>query len=176
MNQAQLVARYGDPGTKRDTVDPAWRAKNLVTRQGARAFPGVPPKWYFEFHKTLEARIEAGFAAAHAACPDYKIERAASFVFRRQRWDTVERAKAEGRPVRQLSDHAFGAAIDVDAAKNRAIEFAAGKAPKPFSAAWKATWPDGLPEKWVRAFCKASRFGWGGDWDPFVDPQHFYAL
>lgn len=176
MNQSQLVARYGDPGTKRDTVDPAWRKAMLVTRQGARAFPGVPRRFYFETHKALEARIEAGFAAALLACPEYKIERAASFVFRRQRWDTVEKAKHEGRSVRQLSDHAFGAAIDVDAAKNRAIEFASGKAPKPFSAAWKATWPDGLPEAWVRAFCKAANFGWGGDWSPFVDPQHFFAL
>lgn len=179
MKQAELIARFGDPGVRRDTPDPAWVKANIVYCGGSGkaelpAMPGVPERFWFAVHRDVEPMMRAGFAAALEACPEYKIERAGCFVFRRQRWDTIEKAEHEGRKVRDLSDHSWATAVDIDAAKNRAVQFH-GRQPKPWSPEWLEVWPAGLPETFVRAFCQASGFEWGGDWKGYVDPQHFQA-
>lgn len=171
ITQKQCIELYGDPGVHRDTFDPAWRKANTVTCYGPVHMPGVPDIFYFECHRKAEARIRLGFEAAKEACPEYRIKRAASWVFRRQRWDTIEKARYEGRDPLPLSLHSWGVAVDVDAATNRAIEFHDG-GPAPFSPEWRRIWPDGLPEKWVRAFCEAAKADWGGDWHGYRDPQH----
>lgn len=162
LTQTQLIERYGDPGVGREDFDPAWRKANTVTRQGKNALPGVPPRFYFECHRLAVGRIAAAFGAAQIACPDYKIATAASFVFRHMRHDV--RAP--------LSWHSWGVAVDIDAPKNGGVSFPVGKEPKPWSAAWRKLWPNGLPQAFVEAF-EANGFEWGGRWRGYVDPMHF---
>jgi hypothetical protein len=157
-NREDVYATFGDPG--KAEPDPRWVKANIVT---VRDLPGVPSKWYFECHKLAEPYIREGFRRAAAAAPDYKIERAASFVFRHQRHDVR----------RPLSYHSFGMAVDVDPARNRSITFRRLEdQPKPFDAAWRKLYPQGLPQAFVEAF-ESVGFAWGGRWRLFVDPMHF---
>ena len=162
LTQAQLVERYGDPGVGRSEPDPAWVKANIITRQGKRAFPGVPARWYFMCHRLVEDRLQAGFAAAQVACPEYKITTAAAFVFRHMRHDV--RAP--------LSWHSWGVAVDIDAPKNAARSFEVGKEPKPWSKEWMRLWPDCMPQPFVEAM-EAQGWEWGGRWRGFLDLMHF---
>lgn len=169
MNQANLIAKYGDPGVKRTSPDPAWVKANIVTCRdvngtpGHPSMPGVPARFYFQCHRLVEPAMRAAFTAAHLAAPSYTIERAASFVFRHQRHD----------PARPLSEHSWGTAVDIDADENSARQFS-GAGPEPWSAEWMAIWPNGLPRAFVEAF-EAHGFEWGGRWRGFRDPMHFQA-
>lgn len=164
---------YGDPGRSRDTADPTWVKRNIVELQGDQALPGIPPKWYFKTHRLVVPHLERALKRALLECPEYKIERAASFVFRHQRHDTVEKARAAKRPLRPLSRHSWGGAIDVDSDKNGARSYPHGKgSPRPWSPAWLKLWPDGLPESFVRAF-EREGWTWGGRWVDYRDPMHF---
>lgn len=157
QNRKDVYAIFGNPGAGQ--VDEAWKKASIVT---VRDLPGVPPKWYFECHRLIEPYLREGLRRAKLACPDYQIERAASFVFRHQRHD----------PKRPLSYHSWGIAVDFDASLNFAKTFAAGTEPDPWSPAWMAIWPKGLPEGFVLAF-ESVGFVWGGRWKQFKDPMHF---
>jgi hypothetical protein len=162
MNQTDLLRTYGDPGVHRGYPDPAWVKANIVTLHD---LPGVPAHWFFSCHRLVEPRMRAAFAAALVAAPEYRIERAGCWVFRHQRHD-------QSRP---LSDHSWGTAVDIDAARNASHTFAVpGRQPAPWSPMWMELWPNGLPRAFVEAF-EAHGFEWGGRWHGFVDPMHMQA-
>lgn len=127
------------------------------------AMPGVPPHLWFAVHRRGEPKLRKAFAAAQRACPTYKVRSAGCWVYRHQRHD----------PTRPLSNHSWGAAVDVDAADNASRSFATGNAPRPWSPAWRKFWPAGLPQAWVEGFLAVGGIGWGGSWSLFVDPMHF---
>jgi D-alanyl-D-alanine carboxypeptidase-like protein len=156
-NRADLIALLGHPG--KVVADLAWVKANIVT---VHDMPGVPSKWHFQIHRLIEPYGREGFRRAHIACPDYVIERAASFVHRHMRHD----------PTLDLSIHSWGAAIDVDPSLNEAATFKRGQEPVPFSQAWRVRWPKGLPQAFVEAF-ESVGFAWGGRWKVYVDPMHF---
>ena len=156
--RAEFNAMFGDPRGKNGKPDPAWVKANIVT---VRDLPGVPSRWYFQCHRLVEPYLREAFRRAQLAAPEYRIERAASFVYRHQRHD----------PKRPLSDHSWGIACDVDSGLNRAVTFAPGETPEPWSPAWRKAWPDGLPQAFVEAF-ESVGFTWGGRWKGFTDPMH----
>lgn len=165
ITEAQLIARYGDPGVKLVLPSPTWEKASIVTARDAggdvKGMPGVPAQFYFRVHRLVEPAMRAAFAAAKAACPTYKIGRAACYVYRHQRHDSK----------RPLSTHSWGVAVDVDPDQNSAKTFAKAS-PAPWSPEWMAAWPKGLPRAFVEAF-EANGFDWGGRWGSFVDPMHF---
>lgn len=161
---------YGNPDANRDNVaDPRWEADHIVYCGGVKngrqraelpAMPGVPDHFWFAVHERAEPKLRAAFAAAQKACPSYKVKRAGCYVFRHQRHD----------PTRPLSNHASGAATDVDPATNAAKYVDV----TPWTPEWYALYPDGLPREWVEGFLSVGGIGWGGNWTGgFVDPQHF---
>ena len=160
-NRADMYRVLGNPGA--GMADRQWERANIVELHGTNAMPGVPGRWYFKTHRLIEPNMREAFRRVAIACPEYRIERAASYVFRHMRHD----------PSMPLSDHAWGAAVDVDPALNRAMTFVKGKGPKPWSPAWMKFWPDGMPRGFVAAF-KSCGFQWGGDWTGFVDPMHLF--
>lgn len=106
-----------------------------------------------------DAIFRAGLAKAQLAAPDYQIERVGGFVFRPKRSDGSE-----------LSLHAYGAALDIDAEKNRAIRFDRGAVPVPWSAKWMELWPEGLPRAFVEAM-ESTGLVWGGRFRSFCEPS-----
>jgi hypothetical protein len=104
-SRAEAAALFGDPGHGEDP-DPAWRRANIVELHGGTAIPGLE-RWYFQTHRLIEPLMREAFARAFFAAPGY-ITRAASFVFRRVRHDAAA----------LLSYHAWGIAVDINAADN----------------------------------------------------------
>lgn len=161
QNRTDVYRIFGDPGV--GAVDGAWERANILT---SRDMPGVPSKFYFQCHKLVEPYMREGLRRARLAAPDYVIARAASFVFRHMRHD----------PSMPLSYHAWGIAIDIDADRNFAKTFKPASAtPEPWSPAWMAIWPKGLPRAFVEAM-ESVGFRWGGRWKGFCDPMHFEWL
>lgn len=158
-NMKEVYATYGNPGSK--VVDPNWQAQNIIT---VRDLPGIPEKFYFACHRIVEPYMREGLRRARIAAPEYKIERAASFVFRHQRHD-------ERRP---LSYHAWGIAIDINSDDNFSKTFEnADITIAPWSPTWQKIWPKGIPQLFVEAM-ESVGFAWGGRWKGgFVDPMHF---
>lgn len=162
--RAEVIATFGDPG--RRVVDASWVRANILTCRdvnGDRAsMPGVPPHYYFMTHRLIEPLLREAFRRAAIAAPDYRIGRAASFVYRHERHD----------PSRPLSLHAWGIAVDVDSEHNRAVEYDEGARPAPWSEAWRKQWPRGLPRPFVEAF-ESVGWVWGGRWARYCDPMHW---
>jgi len=161
LTASRATALYGVPDG-----DPhsAWARANIVYCGGGGkaklpAMPGVPQHLWFAVHRKAEPRMRAAFAAAKLACPSYTVRSAGCWVYRHQRHD----------PARPLSNHAWGAAVDVDAELNRL----ASPALEPYGPAWVKRYPEGLPRAWVEAFCSVGGIGWGGSWRGAVDPMHF---
>ena len=153
----------------------AWAKANIVYCGGGGkaekpAMPGVPPHLWFAIHKRAEPKLREAFRLAQLADPEHTIESAGGWVYRRQRHDTPEKARAEGRPLRPLSNHSWGAAVDVDAAENRALTVGAIE---PWSARWRKLWPAGLSRAWVEAFVSVGGIGAGMMWRPWADNMHF---
>ena len=145
----------------------AWAREHIVYCGGAGkaerpAMPGVPAWLWFACHRRAEPKLRAAFAAAQAACPTYAIGSAGCWVYRHQRHD----------PSRPLSNHSWGAAVDVDAANNGLKSYSVGTEPKPWSMPWVKTWPKGLPQAWVEGFVSVGGIGWGGAWKGAIDPMH----
>lgn len=157
QNRSEVYRIFGNPGT--GAVDGDWYKANIVT---TRNLPGVPSKWYFEVNKFVEPYLREGLRRAKLACPNYQIDRAASFVFRHMRHD----------PSMPLSYHSWGIAADIDPDLNFSKTFATGKTPKPWSAEWKKIWPNGLPQAFVEAM-ESVGFQWGGRWVGYCDPMHY---
>lgn len=169
-NRSAAYATFGNPGSGKPSQK--WVAENIVELHHSHGnqIEQIPSKFYFKTHTLAEPYIREAHRRAALACPDYTIERAASYVFRHMRHD----------PSMPLSDHAFGAAEDIDPHKNHAKYFKRGEAPKAWSPEWMKIWPDGLPQAFVEAY-KSVGFIWGADWDGdddtsdhiFIDPMHF---
>ena len=170
ITNAQALELYGNPGTG-DEPDPAWVREHIVTFQGMKALPGIPSRFYLAVHKDIADPLRKALEAARKAAPWYTIQRAGCFVFLRVRWDTLAQAEHEHRPLRPLSLHAWGIAIDLDPAQNSAHDFGDHPPPRPWSSTWVKLWPDGLPMQFVEAM-EAAGFDWGGRWS-LCDPMHF---
>lgn len=171
-NYEEAIKFFGMPETSKgsDVLDKKWFKANIVERQGKKALPGVPPKWYFKMHRVVEPYMREGLRRARLSCPQYTIDRIGGFVFRHIRHD----------PRRRLSTHALGCAFDVNSRDNRAVQFKRGKAPKAWSPEYMKIWPNGVPQAFVQAMSSVG-FAWGSDWDEdgktedhtFLDPMHF---
>lgn len=165
LTASRATELYGEPD---GNPHGAWARAHIVYCGGSGraerpAMPGVPARLWFAVHRRAEPKMRAAFAAAQAACPEYVIKSAGCWVYRHQRHDN-------NLP---LSNHSWGAAVDVDAALNSLRTFPVGKEPKPWDAAWRKLWPRGLPQAWVEAFVSVGGIGWGGSWSGVKDGQHF---
>lgn len=172
-DRAELRAWLGDPtrgGLYLQVADPKWIEDSIIEVHDDPWAPQLGRFW-IQVHRKIEPPARAAIVKAEAAAPGH-IKRVGCYVHRRIRHDTPERAKAEGRPLRPLSIHAYAAALDCNANDNRAVTFAPGKTPEPWSAAWKKIWPNGLPREVVEAF-ESVGWVWGGRWKGFCDPMHF---
>jgi hypothetical protein len=160
---------FGNPGSGK--VDKRWRKENIVT---VRDLPGVPSKWHFQVHRLAEPYVREALRRAQVES-DYRIERAACFVFRH----------IQHNPAKPLSLHSWGIAFDVDPSRNSAKRMSRGSGPAPWDDEWNDLWPDGLDEGFVRAV-ESVGFTWGGVWGrsgsdfadrathaSYFDPMHF---
>ncbi len=170
-NNRELIALLGNPGT--GSVDPAWKKRYVRSYFDATAFPGTENLIrgrYVTVHHTVEPYAREALRRARIACPEYVITVLGGFNFRHIRHD----------PSRDLSRHAFAAALDVNPKENFAKSFARGQSPRAFSPAWWAIWPNGMPQNFVEAFISCG-WAWGSDWDEdgdttdttYHDPMHF---
>ena len=155
-NRQQAIALYGDPG--KGALDKRWERANMVVAQN---LPGAPFGRLY-VHRKAEECLREAMRRATLACPGYEIRRLGCFNFRHQRHD----------PSRPLSYHAFGVAVDIDPAQNRAMRLSHVDC---FSDEWHDIWPDGVPQPLVRAW-ESCGWSWGGRWRPFVDPMHFQLV
>lgn len=162
-NYADRARVLGVPGDAKSD----WYRANVVERQGANAFDGVPHHWYVKVHRLVEPFAAEAFRRASEAS-SYRIERCGSFVYRKVRKRTVGR----------LSSHAFAIAFDIDASRNALIDEddIGEKLPEPLTPAWRELYPLGVDEPFVRAF-ESCGFRWGGDYHlhgmDYTDPMHF---
>lgn len=162
LTAARATDLYGVPD---GNPHGAWAREHIVYCGGdgkaeLPAMPGVPPHLWFAVHRRAEPKMRAGFAAAQKACPTYEIASAGCWVYRHMRHD----------PSLPLSNHSWGAAVDVDAEHNGGLSVRPG--PPPWSTAWHRTWPHGLPQAWIDGFLSVGGIGWGGAWSGYVDPMH----
>lgn len=165
-NLAEVVKTFGDPmrgGLYLKVADPKWVKASIVQLHGATA---VLPRfgwWYWKHHVLIDAYVREAFRRAELVAPGYaKIERGTwAYNFRHMRHDVKL----------PLSYHSYGIAIDVNPDDNKAIRFATGKTPRPWSEAWMKLWPTGVSQGVVAAF-ESCGFSWGGRWKGYCDPMH----
>jgi hypothetical protein len=159
-DRAGVYRVYGNPGSGK--VDPAWERRSLtVATKLAGRWNGGKGRLYC--HRLAEPYVREALARAERAGVIGEITRLGCFNFRHQRHD----------PTRPLSYHSWGIALDLDPARNGGRTLASKL--EPWSAGWRAEWPDGLTEPLVAAF-EGIGWRWGGRWfgrDRFVDPMHF---
>ncbi len=178
---AALNAAYGDPtrgGLYLRAADPVWEKTHLKTFDPG-TLPLVPATGdgrYVTVNEAMAPYLVEGLNRADEAAgkisslrPEYRV---GGYNFRRMRHDTPEKAAREGRPLRPLSRHAWGCAVDVDPGNNAPTQFDPGRRPEPWSGAWMKIWPRGLPRWFVEAM-ESVGFRWGGRWTGFCDPMHF---
>lgn len=159
-----LYDMFGNPG--KGEADQAWRKANIVEchPRGSRApLPGhenFQKEYWVAIHKDVEPYLREAMRRAAEACPGY-IVRIGGYVFRHIRHDSSK----------PLSDHSWGVAVDINAGDNRGKSYKRGEAPEPWTKAWWAVWPKGIPQGVVAAF-ESCGFEWGGRWATFADPMH----
>ena len=150
---AAVHALFGNPDANGDGApDPSWAAAHLTTivPPYAMNYAGQPVR-AITCNKAIAAPL---LASLQGILAHYKTQAAIEAVglhnysgcynFRSKRLGT------------SLSQHAYGAAIDLDAAQNAQR----GKTHR-------------MPAEVVAIF-KANSATWGGDWSPsYVDPMHF---
>lgn len=166
-NRAELVALLGDPSSSDPKKpSPAWVKANIIECHPklGNGMPGATARFYFKCHRLLEPYFREALRRCEEVAPGH-VQRAGGFVFRRIRHSATG----------PLSFHSYGAAIDVNAAENRAREFKASRYPAPWSAAWRKLWPGGVTPEAVAAF-ESCGFSWGGRWQSYCDPMHFEWL
>lgn len=165
-SRAEVIAMLGDPTgggkfTQTEKPDPAWIKAQTVELHSERAFLPVLAGRFVRVHKLVEPYMREAFRRADISCPGY-VKKAGVLVFRHMRHD----------PKMPLSLHSWGCAVDINSDANFAKTFPRGQEPKPWTPAWWAVWPQGMPEGVVLAF-ESCGFNWGGRWPEFVDPMHF---
>lgn len=180
VTTADLIALYGNPSDEDGHEDVAWARKHLVSRGPDNPFPGMYTEGagrYVTVHRLVEPYVDEGFRRGAIAAPGFKLERVGGHNHRRMRHDTPEKAAARNHkpPLRALSRHAWGCALDINPDDNEAkyaSDLPGGKAPKPWTPAWWKIWPRGIPEAFVLAM-ESAGWRWGGRWTDFIDPMHF---
>lgn len=147
---AELQARYGklllgpDPQGGLRIISPiGWESANMTL---LRSLPGMPEHKLY-VHRDMVAPLTAALTAAQAACPDYVIKTIGCWNprFKRTRGGDV-------------SVHAWGLAVDINAATN------------PMA----VTLTTDMPDAFVQAF-KDQGFTWGGEF-PTPDPMHYQLV
>ena len=164
-SRKDLYAMYGSPG-EAGVADEGGAKANIVychPRGSREPLPGHE-NWDKEFwvavHHKVEPYLREALRRSEEVCPGY-IKRIGCYVFRHIRHD----------PERELSDHSWGVAADINAADNRGKSYKRGEAPKPWSEAWWKIWPKGIPQGVVAAF-ESCGFEAGIYWHTFCDPMH----
>src|SRR3954469_21904236 len=147
-NQAALIAFYGDPGSRGFGANLVKVVPPFAMYYGAKRVP------YLSFHKlAAPALLRAlNHIWAYYGKDQKKIDALGVSVFS----GTYNPRKVRGSDTK-WSNHAYGAAIDLDAAHN-AFNTGHGH----------------IPLVVVAAF-KAEGFSWGGDYQHRTDPMHFEA-
>lgn len=140
-----IVRYFGDPKFDGGRVDPKWERENMIL---TRSLPGVP-KLYV--HK----KILEPLRTALQRCQDelgWSPRTIGCFAPRKKRAST------------ELSVHAFGAAIDLDASRNPL------QVNCPIGDPRRSNFelPNAVIEIW-----KAEGWFWGGDFKTRFDPMHF---
>jgi hypothetical protein len=172
-NYKEAIEFFGRPETHKgsDVLDRAWYKANIVEchKKLGNQLPGVPERWWVKTYRRCEPYLREGLRRASLTSP-YRIQRCGGFVFRHIRND----------PDKDLSMHAFGAAIDFDPDWNYAYQYKRGAdVPKAWSPQWLRKWPKGIDEKFVQAMASCG-WAWGSDWDEdgrtddhlWQDPMH----
>lgn len=159
LGQSGRVIMLGDPGVGRGVVDPTWERANLVVATG------LPGRWNggkgrLYVHRKVEPYVREALRRCELLGVLGYISRFGCFNFRHMRHDVDM----------PLSTHAWAAGVDVNSDDNAGKYIASP--PRPWSDAWKALWPLGVPEALVHAF-ESCGWTWGGRWRGYVDPMHF---
>lgn len=182
FGRSEILQTYGRPwlDDTSNRIDRIWERKNLrVAEHLWGAWNGKKSgESRLYMHRLVEPYFrEALYRCSDAGVLDY-VTKVGCFNPRRMRHDTPEKARAENRRLRDWSRHTWGIAFDINDTANRGVYFNA-RAPQPWSDAWRAVWPEGVPQALVEAF-ESVGFRWGGRWRAvdargrvFVDPMHF---
>lgn len=138
---------------------------------GPRGRPPMPglERFYFQCHRLAEPIMRRLFELAAEVAPGY-VKVAASFVPRRMRHDTPERAAARHYhpPLLPLSTHTWGIAVDINSDDNEAVQ---DFPHEPWSPEWNKRYPRGIPRELVEAM-ESLGFACGIRWPGYRDPMH----
>lgn len=146
--RSELEARYGRLVLERDgkgyrIASPAgWERANMV-----RLVSDLLPQGKLYVHRDMAGPLERALAAARVQCPDYAVRTIGCWAVRYKRTAT-----------KQLSVHAYGLAVDINADTNPMR--------RPITT--------DMPPLFVDAFMREG-FTWGGTF-PTPDPMHFQLV
>lgn len=177
---AEVNAVFGDPtrgGRYLHDADPDWFKANIVEcHPSNKKHPPVHPKlahYWWPVHVKAEPTFREVIRRIELVAPGYITADGGTwcYVFRRIRHDTPEKAKKENRPLRALSRHSWGCALDVEPHRNVGKTFKPGKTPLLWSKAWTKEWPDGITPAILAAMYSVG-LRCGATWRGYVDPMH----
>jgi len=119
VGRSQMLIAYGNPDPKfvrgKWVADSRWESRNCKTIS-ASLIPGYNRRIYM--HNLAAPHFIEGMRRAVEACPEYKFDSIGCFNVRRQRYDTPEKARKEGRRLREWSDHYMAIAYDINRLRN----------------------------------------------------------
>lgn len=152
---------FGDPGV--GDPDPSFQRQRMIVAKG---LPGTwnGGKGRLYCHRLAEPYLREALRRSELVALGH-IHRLGCYNFRHIRHDTS----------RPLSYHSWGIACDLNPKENRSRNRKKHNVPQPFQEGWSEIWPDGLPEKLVRAWTSVG-WRWGGDWRNYIDPMHFQLV